>query len=572
MPSELTAGFDVTSQISQKTVEKIFGAYFGSGGITNYVRQPYQSPQGPSEMEIFIGPPKLRFIEQVNLINPVSITFPFLLRLSHENDEYGGNATVVASTSMESVIVGAEEAVVITVDFSGLGDHLFEFELGGYSLSISAPEAFPPEFETEIKPVIIAALKAVSSELQISPALIYGDGFFTAGTYVLPQEASFLGIFVNNADVERAAPQSYQRFPYDDGVAVPADAVYSSIHQNLQNMGLDPASLPSPLPNDPDYTVYSLSIVLRNGYLAVSGDVDDVEFSARLRLQATANGIETVVLGVDFDLPWYLDILDAFGGAITRAMEEELPKALSGLSQALAGIDLFADGLPNPSVPGNPVTIHVEVLGGVTILETGLILQLKVNPEFDPAPVKEPVYIKGNKYTREFHRKKCPYGKKLKWQNTNYLLNEASAIRQGYNGCWTCAREYSHPGGRVTFGFQSLGHSPGELIERTIEVTGKLAEPMVIDGVEVTDPPFQVKESVSHNANEAGVWTIKTGLGSYPVQPGLWRFTAISGTWTGECEFLVKPTAQNFGAKNYVSYTFGNPNGNYGYGELPPFP
>lgn len=572
MPSQLTAGFDVTGQISQQTVERVFRAYYGSGGISNYVRQPYQSPQGPSEMEIFIGPPKLQFIEQANLSNPVSIKFPFLLRLSHENDEYGGNATVVASTSMESVIVGVEEAVVITVDFSGLGDHLFEFELGGWSLSISAPQAFPPEFETEIKPVIIATLKAVSSELQISPALIYGNGYFTARTYVLPQEESFLGVFINNTDVERTAPQNYQRFPYNDGIAVPADAVYASIHQNLQNMGLDPASLPSPMPNDSDYNVNSLSITLQNGHLAVSGDVDDVEFSARLRLKTTVNGIETVVLGVDFDLPWYLDILDAFGGAITRAMEEELPKALSGLSQAVTGIDLLADGLPNPSVPGNPVTIRVEVLGGVTILETGLILQIKVNPEFDPASKTEPIYLKGNKYTREFHRKQCPYGKKLKWQNANYLLNEASAIRQGYNGCWTCAREYSHPGGRITFVFQSIGHAPGELIERTIEVVGRLVEPMVIDGIEVTDPPFQFEESTSYNADEAGVWRIKTGLSSYPVQPGLWRFTAIIGNWTGECEFLVKPTAQNFGAENYVSYSIGNPNGNYGYGELPPYP
>jgi len=60
-------------------------------------------------------------------------------------------------------IVGAKEAVVITVDFSGLGDHLFEFEFDQWA-GVSNLDSFPAEFETEVKPVIIDSLKAASTE------------------------------------------------------------------------------------------------------------------------------------------------------------------------------------------------------------------------------------------------------------------------------------------------------------------------------------------------------------------------------------------------------------------------
>lgn len=566
MSNQLTAGFDIAGQIGQETIENIFKAYYESGTFPSHVKQPYQSSQGEATMDIFFGPPSLKFITQPSLSIPLHLKFPFLFRLSTDVKEYAANASVVVSTAKESVIVGAEEAVVITIDFSGLGDHLFEFELEYGTAN------FPPEFETDVKAVIISSLKAASTELQISPTLVHGSGFFTAQSYVLPYDASFLGIFVNESNVERAPPEHIEPYPYISSIAIPADTVNASIQKNLQDMGLDPGSLPSPLPGDPDYTVYALSISLRNGYLKVTGDVDDIDFTARLGLTGTGNGFKTVVKNIDFDIPWYLDILDAFSaGAITRSLEEELPNALNGLSQAVSGLDVLADSLPNPNVPGNPVTIRVEVKGNVTIRTDGLIPAISVTPEFNKAPIEKPTYVKANKETKEFHRgTKCQYGKRLKWQNTKYLIDETAAIRLGYNGCWTCAREFSHPAGRLIFGFKSNGHSPGETIEREIEVEGKLMEPMVIDGVEVTDPPFLTKKTHSRKVNDEGTWSASNGFSSNLVQPGLWRFTARFEGWVGTCELEVKPTATNFGATNHVHFTIGEPNGDFSYKEITP--
>ena len=276
--------------------------------------------------------------------------------------------------------MGVEEAVVITVDFSGLGDDVFEFLLDDWTVA-SDPDALLPEFKNNIKPVIISNLKATSTTLQVSPTLIHGSGFFTAQSYVFPGGGIFLGVAVNDSNVERDPPETIASFPYDISVEIPAETVKASITQKHLNIGLDPASLPLPLPGEPDMTVNALSIKLRDVLLKVTGDVDDVEFSARLDLKGTGKGLETVVKSVDLDLPWYLDILDAFGGAITRAMEEELPKALADLSKTVVGLDIFADSLPNPSIPGNPVTIKVGLGAGVTIRTYGLILQLSIQRE-----------------------------------------------------------------------------------------------------------------------------------------------------------------------------------------------
>ncbi len=580
MPSELTAGFDVAAQIGEKAVEKVYQAYYESGTFPNYVVESYQSGQEPATVEVFFGPPSLQFVSHAGLPNPVRLTFPFLFRLSNDVQEYSGSTAVVAATSKDTKWVEDGPAVVITVDFSGLGDHLFEFVQDDWTLA-SNPESFPPEFEDEIKPVIISSLKVASTKLQISPTLIHANGFFTAQTYLHPPDTNFLGVFVKHADVDQDPPGNMAPYPgvypgstIGNGIAIPADTVNASIQQNLIDMGLDPDSLPSPMPGDPDRTVYKMNIQLRDGHLKVTGDVDDVEFTAKLGLKSTGSGLETFTISVDFDLPWYMDIADVFsGGALTRFFEEELPKSLGGLSQSVAGLGFVADALPDPSIPGNPVTIRVELAGPVTIRTTGLILRMSVTPEFEAAPEKKPSYVKGNKETKEFHRgASCPYGKKLKWQKTKYLLSEAAAIRQGYNGCWTCAREYSHPAGRVMFFFRSTGHTPGESIHREIIVEGKLMQAMTIDGVEVTDPPFETGESYSKNVDEAGVWKASNGYSSNMVQPGLWRFTARSGDWSGECEFYVKPTARNYGATNYVTFSIGSSDGNFGYDEMPPFP
>lgn len=53
MPNQLTAGFDITGQIGQETIENIFRAYYESGTFPSHVKQPYQSSQGDTSGIMF---------------------------------------------------------------------------------------------------------------------------------------------------------------------------------------------------------------------------------------------------------------------------------------------------------------------------------------------------------------------------------------------------------------------------------------------------------------------------------------------------------------------------------------
>jgi hypothetical protein len=354
----------------------------------------------------------------------------------------------------------------------------------------------------------------------------------------------------------------------DARIAIPVENINKVISSGLASMGLDdlPASLEV---DDDEYTVNALSIQLKNHYLDITGDVDDVEFEAKGDLYATDAGLDLNVVWLDVDMPWYMDIANALsGGVIQRALEAALPSALGDVGVgAFVGLGVFSKSVPNVDL-----LLEIHNHGFVTTGENGIVISASVKPVFDPVPIKAPAYLKANKETKEFHRTGCPYGSKLKWQKTVMFIREAAAIHAGYNGCFTCAREYSHPAGRVIFGYRSEGNPPNQSMDVQVTVEAKLMKPVVVDGVTVTDPPFSSAVHSTAKANASGVWHATDLSSANLLIPGLWRFRAHAGGWTGECTMQIKPTAAKFGATNQIAFTLGKPTGNPGYGKMPSFP
>jgi len=575
MHGNLTAGFDFVVHVSESAVAKVFQNIYLAGTFPNHVTYP--RTEGTPAFEIFFGPPGLQFISNPSLSNPVRLAFPFLVRLDNNDNEFPGTASVAAATEkLSSLDIDNRDVTIIIVNFKALGDELFEFKLNHWSILEGQQLPWPPEFETLVKPAILNSIKATNT-VELTPPAAPGAGYFAAKTYMPGGEKAFLGIFINNESNDNPDPPG-QMASYLDldemRIAIPAQTVNAGIKDGLKAMGVDLDSLPATVSiGDDEFTVQKLSIKLRDGHLKVKGEIGDVEFSAAMGLRATDSGLKTTVYDVDIDLPWYMDILDVISfGAITRMLEEELPKTLGGLSAgAVSGMDLFSK-----SIPGSALIYDVHTVGIVKIRRDGIIVPANVEVKFNPVPIEKPTYIIAHKWSKEFHREGvCRYGNKIKGPQRRYFIREAAAIHQGYNGCWTCAREFSRPDGHVSFRFRSTGHAPHAYVEMSIKIEGKMLEPFIIDGVEVNFPPFFTGGRLKGKADRFGVWQQQIKK-KYKLLGGVWQFQARSADmWTAECKFKVKRSTYwngSSGVESYVSFTRGKPKGNFGYGEFPPFP
>ena len=77
----------MAGQVGQEAVQEIFRAYHGSGAVPSHVMESYLSSQEPSTMDLYFGPPDLRFFSEPTLSSPLRMEFTFLLRLSHDDAE-----------------------------------------------------------------------------------------------------------------------------------------------------------------------------------------------------------------------------------------------------------------------------------------------------------------------------------------------------------------------------------------------------------------------------------------------------------------------------------------------------
>lgn len=558
---ELTSGFDVVAHVSQEAIQRIFRSYYWLGNLPNYATKSFSQDGTEHTIEVYFKEPTLELLFEGSK-NRIRLTFDFIARSSKYDWEDAASASVLLSAIPLTFPDGDTNLTALGIDFQGVGPGGFSFASVNY-----------PDFESIIKPLILSSLLNTEPIILTPPTSISAE-LVTWRIYPDAEGHNFLAVFISTnktASESSSLPEtlnSFLRSSDDVRIAVPVENVDEAIANGLASMELD--ELPTTLTIDDDeYTVEAISITLADFYLSIRGDVDDVEFDARANLYATDAGLEVGVVSLDIDMPWYMDIANTFaGGALMRALEGALPDAVGTVGvSAFVGVGVFANSVPNVDL-----LLDVHNHGFVNTSKQGIVLSASVMPIFEPAPIKKPTYVKANWRTKEFHRPGCPYGAKLKWQNTVTFIREAAAIRAGYNGCFTCARELSHPAGHVVFGYRSEGNASEAKVDVHVVVEWKLMEPVVINGVTVTDPPFRTSLETTATTDANGVWLARDRNATNLAVRGLWRFRAHSDSWTGECTVRIKPTARNFGAVNYVAFTVGKPEGTAGYGEMPPFP
>ena len=556
MAQELTNGFDLEAHISEDAIERVFQSYYWLGNFPSHAEHPFVSAGEQHSLEIFFHQPALRFVEEPGMDNAVRLSFQFLVRLSNQDEEHTGTARLVLSATRLSTPDGQHG---LGIAFASVGPGEFDFSL----------DSNYPEWQDIVRPLVLSNLLSTAENVWLSPPSGIDLGALVWRTY--PNASPrFAAAFVDLGGNAGSAPPTVS--PYitspdrDIRFGMPVERVNQHINSELAKNGL--ADLPTDIEHDGDtYTVEALSIELKDHYLYITGTIDDADFKAWANLSISGGAIQVGVTSLDIDLPWYLDILDVFtAGTISRIVEDTLPGALEAIGGgSLSGLGIFAS-----AVPGSDLVVDIQTGGAIHTSAQGLLIGGSVTPVFDALPTVKPTYIWGNKDTKEFHRRPCPYGDKLKWQRTVLFISEEAAIRDGFNGCWTCAREYSHPAGRLSVGIQSFDGTPNEQREVEVALRGFLTEPIVVDGVEVTNPPFALDFKRKIKADESGHWSFISHQGL--LVPGNWRIKVKLEDWEGECTMRIKPTATNFGASNKMAFTVGKSEGNSGYDEMPDFP
>ncbi len=562
MENDLINGYDVVAHFSQSAVERVFQSYYQAGVLPSHVSAPFSQGSATHTVEVFYGLPRLRFVSVTGVQNAIRLTFGYIVRLTNHDQEWPGEASVVVSAIPLTMPAGHGTFVTalgIVLNNTGLGQLTF------------TPASYP-EFEEIVKPLIATSILGSGRSIFFTPPATPSPQRLGFRIYPGPGDSGFLSAFVTVEATPAPPPATMTSLlsPSQDlAVAAPVELVDQILADGLAAAGL--GDLPTTMEFDgEERTVQALRIRLRDHYLDISGEIDDVEFTAKALLYARPDGItyQVLIQDLDVDLPWYADVVDVIsGGAITRAIGDSFPAMIGALGDgASGGLGVFASRIPTVETS---VDIHNK--GYAAISEQGMVVGASVTAKPVAAPIVQPTYLVGNRKSREFHRAGCPYGDKVKQREL--FIREAAAIRSGYNGCFTCAHEYSHPFGKLTFGFRSPGGNlANALLTVPVSIVGKLVTQVVVDGVTVTDPPFTRDATLKVKVKPDGSWQTYLYDSTSQLIPGTWRLRATSGAWTGEVTATIVPTARNFGASNMIAFTLGIPAGAIGYGQMPPFP
>jgi hypothetical protein len=212
------------------------------------------------------------------------------------------------------------------------------------------------------------------------------------------------------------------------------------VRQGLKN-------LPAPVPRQDGLSLTALSIGWDTGFFFITGAAKkevgpftgSVTFQAWVQLYVADSKVDVIVRRTDQDGDWLLDVGDLFtAGAITRLLEEIIPRAVSSIGGgAFGSLSVFASG-----VPAEQAFATVHALGNVGIHLTGLSIPVIPVGDDTQNPPAVP-YHRGNTDTREFHVAGCQFGDKLKAVRLRQFPTWQAAIAAGYNGCWTCQREFN---------------------------------------------------------------------------------------------------------------------------------
>ena len=573
MAKELTAGFDISGQISEEVCTRIFQMAYWTGGIPDYVKKV--NPVNTSELtEIFFEVPTLTFKDVAGLQNPVDINFRFVARLFPETLEIPGTAVATMDAIEFKHPDGSRN---IVVNFASVPNNpSFDFDTFG-----SVPDAVL----NRIKQLIAVTFSQKLKLLPISPLLKSEVGFFTFKTFSLDaasvhrnDQNRFLSIFVNKENVSAPPPGmisptlfTSERLSYPSTtpkdqmrISVPREGIKPSLDAKIAEM-----NLPRVSPQDDSITINSLSIDLHDNYLKVTGnatkEVDviwdpDIDFEIKMGLNISGGKLNAYVKAVNAELPWWaysLHFLIPFVsasliGAIKQAINKALSGAVLNLSEEALPLDLFSE----ENLPNTFGTVKVLTDGEVEIQQKGLILPAKVTTVFQPSPKKQIPYAFGHKDTKEFHNAECEYRKAMSRKNIVRLINPLDALRKAYNGCAWCYPQYniSDPGS-----LEIRLQDPANQTNFVGTIQAERSTAAIFSDL-TAKPEFRIFSNFSLKDRHS--WA--------ELLPGDWKIKISSDEGWETAVDLNIPTGKH--GVTYVTATRGKPNCNHAVGSIPPFP
>jgi len=385
--------------------------------------------------------PKLRFVHNPSvLVNLVELTLPFTARLRDRFDEAIGTLTARPSLVQTTVASGGGQLTAPMIDFRS-----------------SASDAFALDINVEdYREPVMAAM--VSSLRDISPftaAPLFPDTgrqfFFRTYEDVLAGiDPGMLCIFIDDGGSPPALPSTVvpnDAWRLKSVGLVPRDRVEVEIQAGLVKQGLDHDHLPAPVPGQDGLTMTALAIEWHNEFFLITGEVEadvgpftnTVTFTAWVHLAVEDAKVTVRVVRTDQDGDWLLDVIDFLSaGAITRLLEEVIPRAVSSVGgSAFGSLSMFAE-----AVPSEQAFAAVRPSGNIGIFLTGLSIPVVPATVESISPPKVP-YYRGNVRAHEFHVAGCEFGDKVSEDHVRQFSTWQAAIAAGYNGCWTCQREFN---------------------------------------------------------------------------------------------------------------------------------
>lgn len=564
---ELTKGFDIAGQISGDICTRIFQISYLTGGIPDRVTRT--NPQDSSEVtEVFLDVPWLHFINNEDVESAAVIDFRFIARLFPETVEVIGS---VSATVFALLQVQPDGTRGILATFANIPNN------PRYTYPNGAAPQFIPRLESLISSTLYQKLK----QIPISPFVKAELGFFTFRGYAVSSQylqGQYLGIFVNQGDVQAPAPKNFEPFlftpetfsfptdrPKDQmRIAIPRENILPILSEKINQMGL-----PKESPNDSTITINSLSMDLQYGYLKVWGnatkEIDvlwdpDIDFEVKLGLWIDNGALRAYVKHVNADLPWWAEtlhfILPIIGTyilqAIKDAMQGDVGSGVGALSQDALPVDIFSSN----ALPNTLGVVKVSNDGPVDIMYEGLLLPAQVAISFTQKAFTPIPYAFGHDISKEFHTAECEYRQMMNRKNIVRMINPLDALRRSYNGCYWCYPQYNFANpGSIEFRFFDSANEVnfmGEVrAERVTETT-------------LGDLTFKPSFSIISN------FAIQDTLFWRELIPGQWKIEVRDyDGWQASCLADVPDKTQG---TTFVTATRGKPNCNWGVGTAPAFP
>ncbi|MFI7043747.1 hypothetical protein [Streptosporangium sandarakinum] len=515
MPTELTDGFSLAAQVPAALLRKVFSPSFLQAlpGLNRTAPSGKQLTLWFTAADLAFPPKPLPFV------NPIEVDLSFTARLSGEYDEVRGIIRIRTAVTQMRVGSGGDAFIAPVIDFRpGAVD---SFEVSG--LTPAQEPIWGPEITSAVKPTLASMSPFTAGPLfpdrnarfflNTHPDASYGPGNGVLSVY----------IWTAGGDPPPIPPVIVpRRLSADRAVAlVPRDRVEQAIDAGLQANGLK--NLPKEVGGT---TLTSFSFAWRDfgvgaGHFYFSGTADhtlgSVRFEAWVQLYVEHGQAKVNVLRTRHDAGFFIDLADLFtAGAITRTLEEVLPRAVRGIGGGAFGdLGLFAtDAVPEPQAFAT-----MDVDGNVDVWPGGLGIPARLVARPVTSTFPPPVYLWGHVGNREFHTGTCEYGRRIK--NPARFPTWMRAVELGYNGCLYCQSEYD-----VAAVGQLLVDVAGA-VSSVPEVTARLVSEVRRFGV-IVRPPVERLDGRFGRQESTGSRVYR----SAPLVPGTWEVIVTHQDWT----------------------------------------